>query len=59
MKQKGHKMSKSASKLKEKIYIRKTNNNWQYKITIKLNASKKYTVKLGFKNTEFRNNNFN
>lgn len=39
-------------KIKGKTYIRTTNNKGQAKITINLKAGKKYTVKVGFKNTK-------
>ena len=39
--------------LKGKTYIRTTDSKGQAKITINLKAGKKYTVKVGFKNTAY------
>ena len=39
-------------KIKGKTYIRTTNSKGQAKITINLKAGKKYTVKVGFRNTK-------
>ena len=39
-------------KIKGKTYIKKTNAKGKAKITIKLKANKKYTVKVGFKSTK-------
>ncbi len=40
-------------KIKGKTYIRTTNSKGQAKITINLKIGKKYTVKVGFKNTKY------
>ena len=37
--------------IKDKTYIKTTNNKGQAKLTINLKAGKKYTVKVGFKST--------